>query len=205
MAKRTLTFWDVDTQVDFMLPGGKLYVPGAEKLIPNLKRLMEAARQQRVFVVSSADSHGLDDEEFRQYPPHCLAGTHGQEKVPETLLEQRFTIPNQPTPLPAQLTDYKQVIIEKEKFDVFTNPNVETLLEQLGLEHEFVVFGVTTEICVAYAVRGLLDRGYAVRLVRDATESLDKTKARALFEEVQSRGGKLVTTKEVLRIVRKQK
>ena len=27
-------FWDVDTQVDFMLPTGKLYVPGAEQIVP---------------------------------------------------------------------------------------------------------------------------------------------------------------------------
>ena len=42
MVSRSAIFWDVDTQVDFMLPGGKLYVPGAEKLIPNLKRLTDA-------------------------------------------------------------------------------------------------------------------------------------------------------------------
>src|SRR2546423_1349478 len=34
MAGRVL--WDVDTQVDFMLPEGKLYVPGAEQLVAAL-------------------------------------------------------------------------------------------------------------------------------------------------------------------------
>jgi len=205
MVERTLTFWDVDTQVDFMLPGGKLYVPGAENLIPNLRRLMQAARQQRLLVVSSADCHDRDDEEFRQYPPHCLAGTPGQEKLLETLLEYRFTIPKQPVSLPARLTDYQQIIVEKEQFDVFTNPNIEVLLQQLGSAREFVVFGVVTEICVAYAVHGLLARGYTVQLIRDASESLAKAKAQALFEEIQRRGGKLVTTEEVLRLVREQK
>lgn len=205
MVERTLTFWDVDTQVDFMLPGGKLYVPGAENLIPNLRRLMQAARQQRLLVVSSADCHDRDDEEFRHYPPHCLAGTPGQEKLLETLLEYRFTIPKQPISLPARLTDYQQIIVEKEQFDVFTNPNIEVLLQQLGPAREFVVFGVVTEICVAYAVHGLLARGYTVQLIRDASESLAKAKAQALFEEIQRRGGKLVTTEEVLRLVREQK
>ena len=38
-------FWAVDAQMDFMLPGGKLYVPGAEKLIPNIRRLVDRARE----------------------------------------------------------------------------------------------------------------------------------------------------------------
>ena len=45
MLSRNVVFWEVDTQADFMLPGGKLYVPGAEKLLPNIRRLTDAARQ----------------------------------------------------------------------------------------------------------------------------------------------------------------
>ncbi len=65
MVSKDVVFWDVDTQVDFMLPGGKLYVPGAEKLIPNMKRLVDAAREGRVFLAGDADSHSLQDEEFK--------------------------------------------------------------------------------------------------------------------------------------------
>ena len=43
MISQHFIFWEVDAQVDFMLPGGKLYVPGAEKLLPNLRRLTDAA------------------------------------------------------------------------------------------------------------------------------------------------------------------
>jgi len=47
MLSRDFVFWEVDVQTDFMLPGGKLYVPGAEKLLPNIRRLPDAARQER--------------------------------------------------------------------------------------------------------------------------------------------------------------
>ena len=40
MQKNRIVLWEVDTQQDFMLPGGKLYVPGAEKIIPNIDRLV---------------------------------------------------------------------------------------------------------------------------------------------------------------------
>ena len=47
MAPRKIVFWEVDAQADFMLPGGKLYVPGAEKIIPNIQRLVDAAIEAR--------------------------------------------------------------------------------------------------------------------------------------------------------------
>ena len=45
MVSRDFIFWEVDVQRDFILPGGKLYVPGAEKLLPNIRRLTDAARR----------------------------------------------------------------------------------------------------------------------------------------------------------------
>ena len=197
MKGKTL-FWDVDTQVDFIHPGGKLYVPGAEKILPRLKRLTDYARRNGILIVASADAHRQGDEEFQLYPPHCLAGTPGQKKVPETLLEKPTVVPNRPTELPPDLAAAGQIILEKQKFDVFSNPNTEALLAQLGLDIEITLYGVVTEICVAAVARGLLERGYRLRLVRDAVQHLDETRARALFEEVERGGGRLVTTEEVV-------
>ncbi len=39
MVSSDYIFWEVDVQRDFVLPGGNLYVPGAEKLLPNIRRL----------------------------------------------------------------------------------------------------------------------------------------------------------------------
>ena len=61
MLSRNVVFWEVDAQADFMLPGGKLYVPGAEKLLPNIRRLTDAARQGRVFLVSHGCYHTKND------------------------------------------------------------------------------------------------------------------------------------------------
>ena len=196
--KQAPIFWDVDTQVDFMHHGGKLYVPGAEKLAPNLRRLTEWAAQQRILVVASMDAHREGDDEFQEYPPHCLVGTPGQQKIPETVLLRQYVIPNRRTELPPKLADFQQVIVEKQRFDVFTNPNLDALLAQLGAGREIVLYGVVTEICVHHAARGLLERGYRVRLVRDATHHLEKAKGRATLALVEERGGQMVTTNQVV-------
>jgi nicotinamidase/pyrazinamidase len=190
-------FWDVDTQVDFIDPHGKLYVPGAEQIVENLKRLTEFARKQHIPVIASADAHQPGDPEFAQYPPHCLAGTAGQKKIPETGLPDEFTVPNRPIDLPADVEKHQQIVIEKQKLDVFTNPNTEALLRRFT-PAEIVLYGVVTELCVACAGRGLASRGYKLRVVTDAVQHLDEGKARGFLDELTKLGAKLVSTDEVV-------
>lgn len=202
MVSRDFIFWDVDTQADFMLPGGKLYVPGAEKLIPNLRRLVDAAREGAVLLVSSTDAHTPEDEEFREFPPHCVKGTPGQQKIPETLTQQIWTVPNRPgAELPNRFDEIQQVLLEKQKLDVFSNPNTDSLLGRLERDAEFVVFGVVTEYCVRYAANGLLDRGHRVALVTDAIETLDPALGRRTLEELTAKGTRLVTTDQALALL----
>lgn len=194
-----MVFWDVDTQRDFMLPGGKLYVPGAEKRIPNMKRLVDLARERRVFLVSTTDAHTADDPEFRDWPPHCVQGTPGQRKIAETMTDQFLLVPNDPDfRLPEDLRAYKQLILEKQTLDDFDNPNTEKILQRLGADVEYVVFGVVTEVCVRLAVLGMLKRGYRVAVVTDAIETLKEEDGRRAIEEFKTRGARLVSTKEAL-------
>ena len=92
------------------MPGGKLYVPGAEKLLPNIRKLTDAARQGRVFLVSHGCYHTKDDPEFATFPPHCIKGTTGAEFVPEALTGKVVTVPNEPTAaVPQDLSHYQQI------------------------------------------------------------------------------------------------
>src|SRR6202521_5175597 len=97
MVSEKIILWEEDPQADFMLPEGKLYVPGAEKLLPNIRRLTDAAREGRVFLVSHGCFHTQDDPEFTIFPPHCVKGTPGARLVPEALTERVVTVPNEPT------------------------------------------------------------------------------------------------------------
>ena len=92
MLSRNVVFWEVDAQADFMLPGGKLYVPGAEKLLPNIRRLTDSARQGRVFLVSHGCYHTKDDPEFAIFPPHCVQGTPGANQGHINLIAANGTL-----------------------------------------------------------------------------------------------------------------
>jgi nicotinamidase/pyrazinamidase len=203
MVSRRVIFWDVDTQADFMLPGGKLYVPGAEKLLPNLKLLTDAARRNEVFLVSDACVHGPNDEEFKRFPPHCVRGTPGAEVLPETIAGKFFVIPNREgVKIPADLSKVQQVILEKQTLDVFDNPNTEKVIDRLksftDADAELFVFGVVTEYCVRLAAKGLRERGRKVSLVRDAIETLNPADGQKTLDELSAMGVRLITTDEAL-------
>jgi nicotinamidase/pyrazinamidase len=202
MEARRIVFWEVDTQADFMLPGGKLYVPGAEKIIPNLKSLVDAARQGRVLLVSDACRHTRNDPEFQTFPPHCIRGTPGARIIPEGLAQTFATVPNDSAfQLPADILDNQQIVIEKQTLDVFDNPHTKTIVNRLGKHVEYVVFGVVTEYCVRLAAKGLLERGRKVSLVKDAIETLKSEDGRRTLKELEALGANLITTAEALAAV----
>ena len=199
MLSHDYVFWEVDVQRDFMLPGGHLYVPGAEKLLPNIKRLTDAARQGKVFLVSHGDFHTPDDPEFKTFPPHCVKGTPGADLVPEALTDKVARVTNQPdTKIPDDLSQYKQILLEKQTLNIFESRHVDELVRKLGTQPEFVVFGVVTEYCVGFAVKGLLERGRRVAVVLDAIETLKKEEGDKAIAEWQRLGARLTTTDQAL-------
>src|SRR5215472_15485662 len=192
-------FWAVDVQRDFVLPGGKLYVPGAEKLLPNIRRLTDAARQGKVFLVSHGDFHTPNDPEFKIFPPHCVKGTPGSELVPEAITDKVVRVPNEPdATLPEDLSNYQQILLEKQTLDIFESRHADELVKRLGSGAEFVVFGCVTKYCVSFAVKGLIERGSRVAVVSDAIETLKKEEGEKSTAEFGRLGARLTTTSQAL-------
>ena len=202
-----MILWDVDTQVDFMLPEGKLYVPGAEETAAAMARLVAAAREAGIVHVASADDHELTDPEiaadpdFRNtYPPHCLRGTPGAEKVPETKQSDPLPLSLVPFPpglVPGLIEGRRELLLLKKNFDVFTNPNTEALLDALDPD-EIVLFGVATDVCDDAAIRGFLRRGRRVRFVENAARGLDDERVAACLAAWREGGVELTTADEAI-------
>lgn len=192
-------FWEVDVQADFMLPGGKLYVPAAEKLLPNIRSLTDAARHGQVFLVSHGCFHSPNDPEFNIFPPHCVKGTAGAEFVPEALTNEVVRVPNDPdAKLPEDLSPYQQILLEKQTLNIFESRHADALVQRLGTRAEFVVFGVVTEYCVSFAAKGLLERGRRVAVVQDAIETLKPEDGQKTIGELQRLGARLTMTRQAL-------
>jgi nicotinamidase/pyrazinamidase len=207
-------FWDVDTQYDFMRADGKLYVPDAEQIIPQLQHLTDHAHRAGIRILASADDHVAghrelsDQPDFREtFPPHCMHGTPGQRKIPQTALRDALVI--EPATQPAEAVRQRvrahrgDLLINKQWFDVFTNPNVEPALAALDPERIFV-YGVALDVCNKYAIEGLLARRPQTKLfaVTDAMKPIDAASAETLLAGWKRRGVTLVTTDEAIALSR---
>lgn len=202
-------FWDVDTQVDFMLPEGKLYVPGAESIAGNLARLTQHARASGIRIVASSDNHDPVDAELSDapdyrdtFPPHCMRGTPGQARIPETRLADPLIVEpeHEADSVMARLAGHAgDVLFHKHYFDVFSNPHVAPAVRALGVS-EVVLYGVALDVCDRYAVEGLLTRfpEIGVSVVVDAVRAIAEAGRGALLGGWEARGVTLVRTKDLL-------
>jgi nicotinamidase/pyrazinamidase len=206
---KSTIFWDVDTQYDFMMPDGKLYVPDATDIIPNLEKIIMFARKHEIQIMGSIDYHTLQDEEISDnpdfhetFPPHCLANEPGHEKIPATAPLNPLWIdstPVHPDELKRMLHQHNgEIYFRKQRFDVFTNPNVKPVMELIQPK-KIVVFGVALDVCDAYAMEGFLAMNrFQLFLVTDAVKPIYADKGEKLIHKWKSQGVKMVTTAEVL-------
>ena len=195
-----IIFFDVDTQYDFMHKYGKLYVPDAEKIIPNLKKITQLARKKNVSVIASADNHKMSDWEIasKTFPPHCMAGTKGQKKIPETRLSNIKIVQNKKLDSKKikQLKQQNRLLIEKQKYTAFSNPNLKSILK--GTKRAYV-YGVATDYCVKAAVLGLRQMGVETHVIKDAIKPVFKKNEKNDLALFRKKGAKFLTTQQLLK------
>jgi nicotinamidase/pyrazinamidase len=205
-----LIFWDVDTLHDFMKSDGKLYVAGAEEIIPVVGALTQFAHARHIPVVASADNHDLSDAEISDapdwkttFPPHCMRGTPGQLKIAETALRDPLVIepePQDPGALAHRILSHRgDFLLHKHTVDVFSNANTVTLLRALEPE-AVVLYGVATDFCNRHTVEGLLRHAPRTRLylVTDAMRAIYPEEGERLIAGWGDRGVQMVESATVM-------
>jgi nicotinamidase/pyrazinamidase len=189
---KNLFFFDIDTQKDFMLKSGALYVPGAERIIPGLRRLFDFADKNEISVISTMDTHMADDPEFAEFPAHCVRGTDGWQKLDDTLFPRPLIFSTRP--VDRNLSDCvrksRQIIVEKNTFDAFSNPVMERLAR--ALPPRAIVFGVATEYCVKQAVLGLRRLGIQAVVVENAVRAIASKTEKEAIDEMKAAGANFV-------------
>lgn len=196
-----MIFFDIDTQNDFMRADGALYVPKAEEIQSNIAALLRVAGEGRITTISTRCAHQPGDPEFAVFPPHCLEGTEGAERVFRGLPAlPRYEISVDAEAAPgARLAAGSHYVVSKRVFDLFSNRWLDGLRSEGGFRGEScVVFGVATDYCVRACVLGLAAAGARVRVVEDAIRGVTAETSDQTLAEWEALGVRMTTTSEVI-------
>ena len=193
-------FMDIDTQYDFMNDKGKLPVPGADKIISRLKQITEFGRKKKILIIASMDKHVPDDVEFKRFPPHCVAGTRGQQKIPETRLKKMVVLSGKKKysekTLRTKIKGKEQIVLETDTLSIFSNPSTEMILKDVI--HVYL-YGVATEYCVKEAAQGLVARGIKTTIIIDGVKPINPGAGKKAKQKLKKMGVDFIATAELLK------
>lgn len=180
----------VDTQYDFMLPDGKLPVPGADSLIaPITSFLAHLSPAQTAGVLFTYDTHEPDiyagSAESADFPLHCVKGTPGWQNVINPAIV--------PDPIPRYRLEKgvfamwaePDILIEDDRFP--DRPAIERdaffdALQAQGVR-EVAVLGVAADYCVKWAIDGLVARNFRVHVLESLTKGIHRCIADVVKDE----------------------
>jgi nicotinamidase/pyrazinamidase len=173
----------VDVQNDFC-PGGTLAVPGGDKVVPVINRLMD----QFTFVVASKDWHPRDSAHFKKWPPHCVQDSKGAEFHPQLNSKK-----------------IRQVFLKgtRNKDDGYsafeaTSDDLTDVLRKNGVTDLYVT-GLATDYCVRASALDAVRKGFHTVVIMDAVEAVNVNPGdgKKALEEMKNSGVELITSGEV--------
>lgn len=189
---------DIDTQADFLDVGGACPARNLGTLIPALRKAVAWVKRNHAPVISSLDTHHIDEIPHEGFPPHCCEGTIGQQKLLFTLLAARTCVAadntlNISTDL---FRKYQQVIFRKRTRDLFNNPKADRFLTQVRAS-EYILLGVGVEYSIKAVALGLIARDRRVTVVTDCCGYWNEDDAEMSFRQMEAKGVTLITVDQL--------
>jgi len=170
----------IDVQKEYFREDGPAYVAAARSILPDILKLIEAARNRGALVVyiqhvSSADGSDIgrmDDFSDPEGPKSFVEGTPWVQLVEELA--------------PAR----GEVVIQKRRYGSFTGTGLDGILKARGID-TVIICGYMTSFCCETTARDAHDLDYRVIFVSDANEGPDLI---GPYEEAISHRKVLVST-----------
>lgn len=198
----------VDVQNDFC-PGGNLAVEDGDRIIPNINRLMNSGKFDRIIAtqdwhpeghISFASTHGKEvfesiDVDYGPqvlWPVHCVMNTPGAEFRPS--LDQsniQFIVRK----------GYRQNVDSYSGFlenDKVTETGLAGLLPYDNIKRDIYICGIATDVCVYNTAIDAIDEYGKVFVVVDASAGVAEEGVNDALDNMRKFGIQIVTTEQVL-------
>ena len=195
----------IDMQRDFLDPAGYIGQSGVDVgvlrgAIPNVRRLLDAARTARVPVIHTREGHRADLADLtavkRRRAARAGAPIGSRGPLGRLLVrgEPGHAIIEELAPLEGE------AVIDKPGFGAFYATDLELVLHRAGISL-LTLCGVTTDICVHSTLREAVDRGFDCVTVGDACAAGDPAIHAAMLACIDGEGGilgRVASTQEVV-------
>lgn len=153
----------------------------AQKIVPNIRKLLETARSEKIPIIYVRDAHPEDDPEFEVWGAHAVAGSEGSKVISE--LEPKEGEP----------------VLDKTRYSAFFNTNLDPVLENLEVK-EVVLTGVLTDICIQHTAADAFFRDYKVIIPRECVDSLSDEENKQAIEFIEKMyGAEILNLKDLLK------
>lgn len=175
----------IDMQNDFLLPGAPAEIPGAIKIVPAVKKLLDFCRERKIpvfHVIRHYRYDGSDIENFRregflQNARYLVPGTSGAEILSELK--------------PAE----GEYIIVKPRFSAFFCTELELILKRIKID-DIVICGVQYPNCIRATALDSVSYDYNTTVITDATAGADDEIEVSNIRDLMNIGVKCLTFKE---------
>lgn len=183
----------IDMQRDFLDPEGYIArtgvdVQGLRAIIPNVRRLLDAARAKDIRVIHTREGHRPDLSDLSSVKARRAAGAGAAIGSMGPL--GRLLVRGEPGhAIIAELEPLShEPVIDKPGFGAFYATDLEQLLRVSGIR-TLIISGVTTDICVHSTLREAVDRGFECFTVGDACAAGDTGIHEAMLACIDGEGG----------------
>lgn len=195
----------IDMQRDFLDPAGYIAKSGADvgglrAVIPQVRRLLLAARGHGILVIHTREGHRPDLSDLTAVKRRRAAGVGApigsigplgrllvRGEPGHAILEELRPLEGEP-------------VIDKPGFGAFYSTDLELMLRTAGIT-SLTLAGVTTDICVHSTLREAVDRGFDCVTVGDACAAVDPGIHAAMLACIRGEGGilgRVATAQEVV-------
>lgn len=195
----------IDMQRDFLDSQGYLAQSGVDvralrAIIPNVRKLLDTARELGISVMHTREGHRSDLSDLPPVKARRAARAGAAIGSPGPL--GRLLIRGEPghALIPELEPLAAEPIIDKPGFGAFYATDLEHLLRRAEVRR-LTIAGVTTDICVHSTLREAVDRGFECVTVADACAAGERRIHDAMIACIAGEGGilgEVATTGEVV-------
>lgn len=169
----------IDMSKDFVY--GKLKSDRAQRIIPNLKKFLDSAREKSKPVIYVTDTHLPTDREMEIWGEHSMKGKEEAQVIDE---------------LKPGKKDYT---LEKRTYSAFYETGLDPLLRDLKVD-TVVITGLHTNICDRHSAADAFFRGYKIVVPEDCVDALtEKEHSEGLDYIKKIYGAEITKSKELIK------